>query len=381
MYYFSALKKYAVFKGRLGRKEFWIFWLIHTLLIIVMGLMDALTGMSDIINGNPFGAFSYIYLFGTLMPVLGATARRLHDTGKSAGWIFIVALPGIGMIWLFVLLCMKSSGQVPRPSNYQVDAQSGQSLIQCAKCSKRFAWKDAFFQRNTIGADPNTGDFRPRVFCPFCGGLVVDWDMKGDNWKWHGDNGQKNYNKPLPDDPLSIAPNLYGEAIGKINENSIDINTARLELSKAEARAENIRELREPVKNQKAGNGNAPVETPVFKEVKIQKPDQVIHTIFDSAINSIPYLSDEKIQLQYMSLSWAGKHLYTGSLQDIRPLLLEKLNEISKEAGFSYFIIKKPYANSAEDEGPIQVSCYFPDHAEPFRIWKAQDHFSACILR
>ena len=43
-YYFEGLKKYAVFKGRASRREFWYFYLYEFLAVITIGFLCGLIG-------------------------------------------------------------------------------------------------------------------------------------------------------------------------------------------------------------------------------------------------------------------------------------------------------------------------------------------------
>jgi len=38
-------------------------------------------------------------------------ARRLHDTDRSAGWIFIQLIPLIGTIWFFILMVLPTTSE------------------------------------------------------------------------------------------------------------------------------------------------------------------------------------------------------------------------------------------------------------------------------
>ena len=84
-YYFSAFKKYAVFKGRASRSEYWFFVLIHILVSTIsariFGLFDPSTAM-----------FLYsIYSVITFIPFLALSVRRMHDVGKS-GWFLLIPI-------------------------------------------------------------------------------------------------------------------------------------------------------------------------------------------------------------------------------------------------------------------------------------------------
>ncbi|MFJ3723701.1 DUF805 domain-containing protein [Streptomyces sp. NPDC090045] len=99
-YYTDVLKKYAVFGGRATRREFWMFWLIDTALVIALIVLGDALGTS--IPETVYGA-------AVLLPSLAVTVRRLHDTGRSGWMVLIALLPLIGYIWLLVLLASKSS--------------------------------------------------------------------------------------------------------------------------------------------------------------------------------------------------------------------------------------------------------------------------------
>ncbi|MFJ8314253.1 MULTISPECIES: DUF805 domain-containing protein [unclassified Streptomyces] len=100
-YYTDVLKKYAVFNGRATRREFWMFWLIDLVITIAIVVAEMALGLGSIPG--------YIYVFAVLLPTLGVTVRRLHDTGRSGWWWLIGAIPLIGGIWLLVLLAGESS--------------------------------------------------------------------------------------------------------------------------------------------------------------------------------------------------------------------------------------------------------------------------------
>ena len=110
-WYLGAFKKYAVFQGRARRKEFWMFYLFN---MIVMSILSGITGAGTSAYAlDPDNSVLLIiasiltglYSLGILLPSLGLAVRRLHDIGKSGGWIFISLVPVVGGIWLIVLMC------------------------------------------------------------------------------------------------------------------------------------------------------------------------------------------------------------------------------------------------------------------------------------
>ncbi|MEU1407294.1 DUF805 domain-containing protein [Streptomyces sp. NPDC005728] len=102
-WFIAALKKYAVFRGRARRKEFWFFTLFVYLIYGVLGGIGYAT-QSEV----AFGAF-FIALIAFIPPTWAVTVRRLHDSGLS-GWAILIGLvPTIGGIVLVVFCCTKSN--------------------------------------------------------------------------------------------------------------------------------------------------------------------------------------------------------------------------------------------------------------------------------
>ena len=51
----------------------------------------------------------YLILIAVTIPaVIAINARRLHDIGISGWWQLVYFIPGIGPLWLFILLCSSS---------------------------------------------------------------------------------------------------------------------------------------------------------------------------------------------------------------------------------------------------------------------------------
>ncbi len=118
-WYLSVLKKYADFKGRARRKEYWMFTLFNLIVAIVAMLLDNWLGLASKSLG--YGPIYGIYSLAVLIPSLAVSVRRLHDVGKS-GWMLLVALiPLIGAIWLLVLFVTEgkhgSNQYGPDPKN------------------------------------------------------------------------------------------------------------------------------------------------------------------------------------------------------------------------------------------------------------------------
>jgi len=99
-WYLMVLKKYAVFSGRARRKEIWYFVLISYIISTVLWWIDSLIETYQIDNLWTIYVLFSLYGLAVLLPSIGVSIRRLHDTGRSGWWIFIGLIPLIGAIIL-----------------------------------------------------------------------------------------------------------------------------------------------------------------------------------------------------------------------------------------------------------------------------------------
>jgi len=94
----TCLRKYATFSGRARRSEFWWFHLFYglcftgsTLLVIALN-----------------SAIPMILILALVLPELAVTVRRLHDSGRSGGWIFLALIPYVGALFVLGFACQSS---------------------------------------------------------------------------------------------------------------------------------------------------------------------------------------------------------------------------------------------------------------------------------
>ena len=110
-YYIDCLMKYATFGGRARRQEFWMFFLVDELLVLVLHAVGAVLGTFIL------GA---LYNLAVLVPRLAVGARRLHDMGRTGWWQLLLLIPFVGFILLIGFWCLEGErfeneyGAVPK---------------------------------------------------------------------------------------------------------------------------------------------------------------------------------------------------------------------------------------------------------------------------
>ena len=102
-------KNYANFSGRASRSEYWYFALFISIGIVLLTIIDSLSGFYIYNSESNIGLFSAIFKLAIVVPQLAVSVRRLHDIDKSGWWWFLYAIPIIGAIWMLVLLCTKGT--------------------------------------------------------------------------------------------------------------------------------------------------------------------------------------------------------------------------------------------------------------------------------
>lgn len=140
----TVLSKYAVFSGRARRSEYWwytlAYWIVLTVLYAVLvlpGYTAYLTAtMEWSMAGDPAAplptmpgslmvgyAVTSIFTLALLLPSLGVTVRRLHDTGRSGFWVFLGLVPVVGGI---ILIVWEATAGTPGPNQYGPDPKAAQ---------------------------------------------------------------------------------------------------------------------------------------------------------------------------------------------------------------------------------------------------------------
>ncbi|QHC68118.1 DUF805 domain-containing protein [Rathayibacter sp. VKM Ac-2759] len=119
--------KYATFRGRASRAEYWWIILAGILLNLALRALDgSVSGLE--LSFTPFrsgnaqfetpwvAVLAGVLALGTLIPSLALLWRRLHDVNRSGMWIFALFIPIAGAVFLLILFLLP-----PRPEGARFD--------------------------------------------------------------------------------------------------------------------------------------------------------------------------------------------------------------------------------------------------------------------
>ena len=88
------LKRYAQFRGRAPRAEFWWFYLATLIADRVLSFVDKQVSTDD--------SLSSLFALAILVPWIAVTVRRMHDIDRTGWWLMIFIVPLAGFIGLAV---------------------------------------------------------------------------------------------------------------------------------------------------------------------------------------------------------------------------------------------------------------------------------------
>jgi uncharacterized membrane protein YhaH (DUF805 family) len=109
----SGFKNYFNFKGKASRSEFW-YWVLFTILLsLVLGTIETVLWPVAPLDSQdlealltaafsaptPLTSLANLLLF---IPGLSVTARRFHDAGFSAKWLFLLLVPAVYSIFAVI---------------------------------------------------------------------------------------------------------------------------------------------------------------------------------------------------------------------------------------------------------------------------------------
>jgi uncharacterized membrane protein YhaH (DUF805 family) len=115
-HYVSAFRRSFDYRGRARRTEYWMFVLIHVLVLVALGVLGS----------NVHEAFSVafgVYFLVAAVPLIALAARRLHDVGYS-GWLQLVNLLPFGSVAVLILMVLPGE---PQPNRYGPPPMAGRA--------------------------------------------------------------------------------------------------------------------------------------------------------------------------------------------------------------------------------------------------------------
>ena len=97
------------FSGITSRRDYVISMLIHFLLVLIMRIIEPLIILFS--AGTVCDSFvtAIVFVFGSFLPMLAITVRRLNDAGYSVKSFCWLLIPVLGQIAFFARLLSKSN--------------------------------------------------------------------------------------------------------------------------------------------------------------------------------------------------------------------------------------------------------------------------------
>ena len=103
----TCLNKYADFKGKASRSEYWWFSLFTVIVGVITGILDVVIfhGFTETLGTGPL---RLLFNVAVITPGIAVGARRLHDTSRSGWWqLLYFTVIGIPVVFIFMALPSK----------------------------------------------------------------------------------------------------------------------------------------------------------------------------------------------------------------------------------------------------------------------------------
>ena len=84
-------------KGRISRKQFWIFHLIVFTGGLILGMFTEMGNDMETITKPQL-----MFMIWIFWPSIAVQAKRWHDRNKSALWLFLNLIPIAGPVWALI---------------------------------------------------------------------------------------------------------------------------------------------------------------------------------------------------------------------------------------------------------------------------------------
>ena len=102
------LRRYADFSGRSRRKEYWMFILGVIIVAVVLGIIEGILGINQMVGGV-YGPLTTLFMLAMIIPGIAVQVRRFHDQDKSGWFVLLGLIPFVGGIIVLVFMCLEGT--------------------------------------------------------------------------------------------------------------------------------------------------------------------------------------------------------------------------------------------------------------------------------
>lgn len=113
--YKDFFRNYFNWKGRTGRRGFWLVVLINAVILFLLQQADRFIAVNflgftiqEINELKGIYPLTFIFSLLTLIPGITLAIRRLHDINKAGWWALLAFVPVLGNIILIIFACFES---------------------------------------------------------------------------------------------------------------------------------------------------------------------------------------------------------------------------------------------------------------------------------
>ena len=139
-----CFKNYVQFSGRGRRSEFWYFYCLCVIIMVVVTCCQYAFISYEVYDGYYYRTYTPVYSSGyyvyvvfylivdlaLFIPLLAASTRRLHDTGRSGLFFLITFIPcGIFALWYFWSIDSVPGANIYGPATKYQLAQTNPLLV------------------------------------------------------------------------------------------------------------------------------------------------------------------------------------------------------------------------------------------------------------
>jgi uncharacterized membrane protein YhaH (DUF805 family) len=109
----TCLAKYATFRGRAHRPEYW-WWALFLMLYFIAVWIVALL-LYAVVGSGIATVLAVLALAAVIVPSISVAVRRLHDVDRGGGWYFIQLIPLLGPYWFLYFMVQPGTARDPSP--------------------------------------------------------------------------------------------------------------------------------------------------------------------------------------------------------------------------------------------------------------------------